>query len=904
MSTNGIGNLNNRINFLQMTAMQKSRQLQNIEQSIMLQKQPATQSAQMSETEIIAAYGGDNKYDAVTRHQHELDALEQQRTELQSQITETQQEIQETKEQLEQAKVQEYLDQQAQEMQTKLEQSSISTETREQRVGMYEAAKQLAAAQGFTLPEGTDVVKDEDGNFVLTATVGEGDYAETITAKNATELKQAYDKANQTKVIVQDGETLESLASRYGVTPQQLIDANPDLVKSYDTKNEFGESTGKTVKGFGSGEEIIVPSKIDPKLLEGNLSSDEAKALTNARLQQETPQADEITENELYEIIEQEHKIQTENEEIKRKNEQFRKEGKEVAEIMYNDMKGLGSGDLVQNIEKVTKENAADVVLGYREISPDESLSEAILDEFGLSPQKTEKVLTHVFDNLVTKAKENGMDTSHYEEHFKLILEQSIQAKSGSNDYGLKNHDELDAVFEGLASTIKGTTISETEKAAIEDIPFEEFKNEMLNRLNTDISNYSQTLQNQIDEDGFIAKSYDGIKLLSGNSNNKVDIAESIDQYQQLVSVLSKCETEEEFKAKFKEEFGIEYNPVLIENYFNKQEQLAEANAAASREQSFNNNTELDDLLGSLGYYDNKALGRGYQKPEQKYESSLKALAHELGKIETNEGTVYDLDTAYKYIENKFKAAGYSDINSAGPQQYQLLKDIAAEYKEFLHQQTLNASDGKSIETLQAELNGAYNGAFGVTNNISRDVQEYCTSQKKATAIGKAGLKAVAALTISIASGGTALPLMTTGTALTLTAAATATSSFAIDVIDSLTSTNGLSKEEALTFGKNALIDGFSTYAGGVYGKTIETLALAKRIPAAFLTNIEIGGVAEYMKTGTVSIQGVLCNGIFGAAGTLQGIRLSNGKIVKMPKHFKNYTVISNKLTQTTVSNS
>ena len=900
MSTNNIGNLNQRINFLQMTSTQKSRQLQNINQNIQ-----QLQQSQMSEQEITATYGGDNKFDALNQHQQELDAmhqqqlaeLEMQKNELENDITATQQEIEKTQEQLQEAEAQKYLEEQAQEMQAKLEETTQSSETRDKKMQIYDNAKQLASAQGFTLPEGTDVVQDEDGNFVLKATVGEGDWAETITAKNATELKKAYDEANQTQVVVQDGETLRSMADRYGVTTKELIEANPDLVQHFDIKDEFGENTGRKVAGFTSGQEITVPKKLDPALVEGNLSADEARAITDAKIQTKASQtkAADMSEAEFLQLV-QEH---AENTKLQEENQKLIEEGKQIAGILYEDIDGIGSGDLLENLEeKVTKDNVADVILGYREFSPDESLSEAIMDEIGLGGENTEKALNGVFSKLVDKAKEQGIDTAHFEEQYNAILGKNINEKKWNSDnYLVKNHDELDGVFEGMAAAIKGTNIPDSQKAAIEATSFEEQKNETLARLDSDLSTANENFEKQLDKDGFIAKTYDSLNRLAGSEHDKTDIAANLEEYQEYLSELNKCQTEEEFNAKFKEIFGVEYDPVLVDNYINKQDQFAIATANHIREQSFNNNQGINDLLNdTLGYNGSKTLGRGYQKPEQKYDSALDALAKELCKVETEDGTIYDMETAYAYIESKFTAAGFDmsidNIHDGNPEKYELLKDIANEYKEYLHQQTLDSLDGRSLEALRTEMEGSYNAAFGITNDISREVQNFCTAQNTATAIGRTGLKTAAAVTLAVATGGTALPLMAAGTAV---------SSFGIDSIDSLTSADGVSKEELLKYGKNAIIDGVTTYLGGSLGKGLSEASTLTKLAAATPGNIAIGAGAEYLKTGQVTIQGVVCNGIFGASGTLQAIKMG-GKIIQVPPGFKNFTTATNKIAQGTIA--
>ena len=92
-----------------------------------------------------------------------------------------------------------------------------------------------------------------------------------------------------------------------------------------------------------------------------------------------------------------------------------------------------------------------------------------------------------------------------------------------------------------------------------------------------------------------------------------------------------------------------------------------------------------------------------------------------------------------------------------------------------------------------------------------------------------------------------------------------------------------------------------TTYLGGSLGKGLSEASTLTKLAAATPGNIAIGAGAEYLKTGQVTIQGVVCNGIFGASGTLQAIKMG-GKIIQVPPGFKNFTTATNKIAQGTIA--
>ena len=115
--------------------------------------------------------------------------------------------------------------------------------------------------ENTTYPDGSKAVTELNENGTAKKQVKTTADGQTHTAE--------YDENGNTKVVVQNGESISGLAKKFGVSEKSLKEANPDLVKGKNGK-----------EWFNVGENIVVPRTVDAddKALQNRKSSEETKA--------------------------------------------------------------------------------------------------------------------------------------------------------------------------------------------------------------------------------------------------------------------------------------------------------------------------------------------------------------------------------------------------------------------------------------------------------------------------------------------------------------------------------------------------------------------------------------------------------------------------------------------------
>ncbi|MBP3925387.1 LysM peptidoglycan-binding domain-containing protein [bacterium] len=112
----------------------------------------------------------------------------------------------------------------------------------------------------------TETMQDTDGNSAVTEFNNDGKRLEQTKTVDGKEYKVNYDGQGNTKVIVQNGETIDAIAKKFGCSPEQL--------------KELNAATLNGKKYFNVGAEIKVPGELeaDAKELKGRKSAEETKA--------------------------------------------------------------------------------------------------------------------------------------------------------------------------------------------------------------------------------------------------------------------------------------------------------------------------------------------------------------------------------------------------------------------------------------------------------------------------------------------------------------------------------------------------------------------------------------------------------------------------------------------------
>ena len=238
---------------------------------------------------------------------------------------------------------------------------------------------------------------------------------------------------------------------------------------------------------------------------------------------------------------------------------------------------------------------------------------------------------------------------------------------------------------------------------------------------------------------------------------------------------------------------------------------------------------------------------------EKEYNEAFNKLADFVAQGDREKGT--------KELNDALKEMGV-DENATPQEKYAKLHEFAKKYQEMMHDSTMEATDGKGYEAFKTEAEHAYNAAFGVKNDIARRVNEYNTSQQTGAMITGGVLKGLGALTVLIP-----------GVGVVAASCITAAVSASVDVTDRLSSEEGLKEDEIANILKNAAIDGATMFGGAKLAKMLTNVNGFLKLGGQITGDVAIGAAAEKMQTGEITINGLVFQCVFSAAGNLVALK-------------------------------
>lgn len=690
----------------------------------------------------------------------------------------------------------------------------------------------------------TDVT--DDGATTTTYNNDNKKLSQTKTVDGQT-YSVEYDGEGNTKgIIVQNGESIAMLSKKFGCSEEDIKNANPDLVK------------GKGANAyFLVGQEIKIPKELeaDDKALQGRATKEQVIAgYEEYAAKKAAEEAAKLAEQEAAAQAEQDA---AEAAKEKQHRAEMQKQGKEIANDLYEDMDRVGTRDTFgANIQRIKKENVVEVIQGYTEKSPDESITEAILDEAGMSVKDRKAAIKHIFDQLIARAEEKGVeiDTAQAKKEF----EEAMKFKNG-----YANNEDFDPIFNTLCAAINGKSVlTKAEKEEVKNTPPEQLQENTTTLLQNTVDGAEEALNQQLAQDGWAADLWEGMKWCVGSDNLDEKVKADIDAYKKQIAELNSAKTPEEFKAKFKEIYGVEYDPELVKAYEKRQEQLPLAEATRGVEENFNKEMEKllasDKLAAKTQYIQTSSYGTGtYQEiasKEEVYNDELNKFAEFIGQG--------DKEAGVKDIEQAFKDAGLPE-NASLDEKYAVLHKLAKNYSEILHANTLEATEGKGYDAFAKEAESSYKAAFGLKNDIAKRVADYNTSQKTGDMIVKGVVKGGAAIGLCL------IP----GVGLAAAAIGTGVISAAVDTTDRWSSEVGLQEGELTEILKNASIDGATVFAGGQLTKMLANAKTFVKIGGQITGDLATGVAAEKLQTGTITLNGVMFQCVFSAAGNLVALK-------------------------------
>lgn len=387
------------------------------------------------------------------------------------------------------------------------------------------------------------------------------------------------------------------------------------------------------------------------------------------------------------------------------------------------------------------------------------------------------------------------------------------------------NNKGLDKdTFEYSSAPIHKSHKTESEKV-------KERYNDVVKSLELIKDNARDSFEAQCKKNGFISKSYDGIKALWFSNNREKLVKKDIDTYNEQLDELSKSVEKGKFTKTFKKIFGLPYNQENIDKFNKANERLMLASTtkymADTIEKTIGEDLKIaTENKGELkGYTDNKFLPYA-----------------PTGSIPVA-STYFDRNQVFSKMEASLsKAVGGNDVLKGMLQNQKIKEDASKEEKykaycniaNFLSKTSKNTaekwSNGKSIKELTKDYNDAYEKAFGWENNIQKRVDRYNRSQQIGLSMLKAGIKNPMKLAI-VAITGITNPLAVIPASVAI--------DFGMDMLEK--STNNDKKDEELS------------------AKTMKQLAKDTAIDYAdYLIDAGFSAVVPNLETGNVILNGML----------------------------------------------
>lgn len=761
--------------------------------------------------------------------------------------------------------------------------------------------------------DGKETVKTEENGVTTTINSENGKPVSQTITKDGTTSTVEYDNNGNTKgVVVQNGESPAVIAKKFGCDVQALLDANPNAVKG-NAPNQY----------FLVGADIVIPGQMDAskfaELNAGrqskaenenayNTAMETKKAEADADLQatldyqarQETGHARMITANsdtfeqhaiEMYkregvnnptqaqidmradelrmlnpdlkdgEIngkrikttitkeLDVEISINKNDREIKenaQKRETETKEGKDIAQQMFEAIDGASLGGGVRKesfkeaLKKTNENNVVGVIRQYEEIpgAEGESLVHGIMNETGDVNERKEACVKLV-NELSERAIKSGVSSQRVDQLARECIGEINSYLLG----GVVNTSDLETAINtmmGAIDCIEATTHEYKSTSANDSTSAT-----TLSIMDGQISDSKADFEAQLNENGWCENLWEGIKSVTGSDNTADGIKADLNEYEKYMDQLQDARKNGDaaFAEEFKQIFGVEYDANLVKGYTQLQNDFNTACGLQALKDEFD---QTFDVNTSNNDYDTK---------RENYAEFIKSTMIEEVDPQLIEESIDEM------IAKKLEDINI-DYTAATSQQVQdALNSIIQDSRVALEGQLQLYTQGRSLDSMQKDLESAATAVFGTENDITTRVNEYIISQQKGGAVINAAAKVGAAVVIGVATGGTGLA------ALITTSAATTGASFVIDVTDQITSTNGMSTAEFLDITKNAVVDGASVFAGGQVVKYTAKLGKGAQFVANTATDTAIGTGASFIQNGKMSNETVLKNALFASVG-------------------------------------
>lgn len=457
--------------------------------------------------------------------------------------------------------------------------------------------------------------------------------------------------------------------------------------------------------------------------------------------------------------------------------------------------------EFAENFNKINEKNIIYVLENYKKLSNGESLSTAIFKErtsyFGEKDMRSEYV-QKLYEMLYKMIDKTKYDTSEIERVFNEAI------KDGTTS---ENQKKLDLVFDTMVGMIKGT-VTDTSATTEQAVNSGKQRN----------ADAKSTVDNKSGSQGKVSEFLD---YLAGKFNGltEEEVNQIIKEHEHELAELEKLKDKPDaFAAKFKEIFGVNYNPKLVANYDKINATYEDAKGSYFVELQIK--ARFDEIF-KLDYNSYCDVMRRYPNQGKLIENTIyTSMCNLLGKEL--------VDTYLK--ENRFI------------DKYSALKQLADDMTAKLHSNTVAKCNGQTFEELSQQRENAYHAAYGFSNDTYLKAQDWVSAQNQRLGNTQLGVTAVA-IAGSLFTGGGSLALLSGAALLTNP----------VDFVERATDPDGMTKEDWKNFYDNTA-ETLGWMALGLGASKVGALA------ANAAKSVKLKGLSQLMKKGGKSLDDLLKN--------------------------------------------
>lgn len=677
------------------------------------------------------------------------------------------------------------------------EQNGNVTTKRVRRNGKVETQTSVEKLEDSTV----ETVTDANGNVTKTTVNSAGKRIKQEKTIDGKTYVAEYDGNGNTKVIVQNGESIAHLAKIFKIKQGDIIEVN--------------EPNGKvhrkgTTKFFRVGDTVLIPKELeaDDKNLTNRKSSADAIAdykedMAEIRKKQQeraarakekaqeakaheaeqkrkasTPRAISFTckqknftevakQNLASQGVKNPTKKQLEDKiaQIKKLNPNLKdgqiqgkritvpcseetynrvvRREKEVTEINRNmrnnkTAKGIANNlykicddnaaainkpEFWNEMKKVNKNNIVAVLDNYDKViekhSGDSSLLDTICSEVGASATNRQKALNHIYNSLEQAAKEAGVSQADLKNARKKF---STSMQHEFDKIGRIDTKEMDKVVDFLRGATAAAKVTKGQSSISTRAAMKSFLNgeDGLVALDKDVQKQYKDAR---DKEGWVAKTGDWVCGLFG-CTTIADMDKKLGKHaadvKKLVAAANKND-EATFKKLYKQTFGIDFNPKMIQ---------ARQTARANYESAAAFNASYKAFAG----LESKAKNMDYQSLRNELKKSFKYSDS-------------DIDTLIK----SYAQSRGMDSNSQADKKY-ILGSFIQESKQQYLKEFQKLSKGKTLEQMGKDVDLLTKSAYG-TNDIVKDVIKFNENQQMTEMVTSAAFEIAGTIALQFVPG-------------------------------------------------------------------------------------------------------------------------------------------------------